>query len=403
MRKNLKRAAVVRPAGRDKAAAGIDPARYNIQVAIYSPSRTYCNRKFPVSARAAQEIAQLLPSDTPCITEGYGTSGRLFFLELARQSIPCKELNPLLGRHLRFLQQPSHTDSGDALAVAKAEFYWPERLAPILLSEKKEALATLSKTRQRLVKVNTANKNRLHQVLSESYGALYKTLKTEISINTQKGRRFFNQYPSINALLAQPEGRKDLESFFPDQEKDLLGGEQPWSSLVFLEALEAEVQLLLTHIETSEKLLNDLEKKITTMLNQHPEAKLLMSIPGVGVVSAATLITEIKSIDRFPTEAKFAGYCGLGQLIFNSGEGKPYFTRRTMYNRSLRSAFFAIAFAALSRNRQARSYYDRKRKEGKTHRQALLRLARFYARMVYAVLTKQRCYTELLVGEKSLT
>lgn len=401
MRKDLKRASVVRPAGRDRAAAGIDPARYNVQVAIYSPSRTYCNRKFPLSARAAQELARLLPPGTPCITEGYGTSGRLFFLELAHLSVPCKELNPQLGRHLRFIQQAAHTDQGDAAAAAKAEFFWSERLAPICLTEDREALATLTKSRRRLVKGNTANKNRLHQALSESYGALYHTLKSKININTQKGRRFFDRFPSINALLAAPEGKAELERFFPGRVTPLLAGERPWSSPLFLDALEAEVRLLLAHIETAEKVISTLQKKITTLLSSHQEAPWLLSIPGVGVVSAATLLTEIKTIDRFATEAKFAGYCGLGQLLFQSGDGTCYFTKRTLYNRTLRSVFFDIAFAALSRNAHARSYYARKRREGKTHRQALLRLARYYARMVYAVLTKHRTYPELFEGKTS--
>jgi len=163
-----------------------------------------------------------------------------------------------------------------------------------------------------------------------------------------------------------------------------------------VEALEAEGRLLLTHIETTEKVTHDLQKKITTLLSSHHEAPWLLSIPGVGVVSAATLLAEVKTIDRFPTEAKFAGYCGLGQLLFHSGDGVPYFTKRTLYNRTLRSVFFDIAFAALSRNDQARSYYTKKRKEGKTHRQALLRLARYYARLVYAVLTKHQTYAALM-------
>lgn len=400
MKKGLKRAGMVRPAGRDQAAAGIDPARYNVQVAIYSPSHTYCNRKFPLSARAAQELAELLPPNTPCITEGYGTSGRLFFLELARHSIPCKELNPQLGRHLRFIQQESHTDRGDALAAAKAEFFWPERLAPICLSEGQEALATLVKSRRRLVKGNTADKNRLHRVLGESYGALYQTLNAEIDINTQKGRRFFTQFPSINALLHAPQGQQELERFFPDKAALLLAREQPWSSPLFLDALEAEARLLLAHIETTEKMVNDLKKKITTFLSSYQEACLLLSIPGVGAISAATLLTEVKTIGRFQREAQFAGYCGLGQLLFQSGDGKSYFTKRTMYNRALRSVFYDIAFAALSKNQQSRQYYDKKRQEGKSHRQALLRLARYYARIVYTVLTKQRTYAELF-GEPS--
>jgi len=395
MRKRSKRAQSIRPAGREKAAAGIDPARYGFQMALLTPSQTYYNHSFPLSARTAQDLATILPPSTPFIAEGFGTSGRLFFMELARLNYPCKELNPKLGRHLRLLEQEGHTDAGDAAAIAKAEFLFPNRLAPITLSESREALATLTKSRRRLVKGKTADKNRLHVLLSESYGALYKTLKAKISINTKHGRRFFHRFPSINALLASPEGEGELAFFFQKDAHALIRAEKPWTSTIYLEALEEEARLLLDHIEATEKMTEELKKKITTVLPSQKDAHLLLSIPGVGPISAATILSEMKTIDRFPSEAKFAGYCGLGQLVFQSGEQSSGFKKRTMYNRALKGAFFDVAFSAISKSGLARTYYCKKRQEGKTHRQALLRLARYYARIVYSVLKKQKTYQDI--------
>ncbi|MCX6089863.1 MAG: transposase [Candidatus Atribacteria bacterium] len=283
------------------------------------------------------------------------------------------------------------------LRSPKPSFCFPTA-SLIILSESGEALAALSKSRRRLVKGKTADKNRLHVLLSESYGTCYKTLKTKISINTQKGRRFFHRFPSINALLSSPEKERELAFFFPEKGEALLAEERPWSSIVYLEALEAEAHLLIDHIENTEKMTEELKKKITAVLPSQKEAPLLLSIPGVGPISAATIIAEMKTIDRFPSEAKFAGYCGLGQLVFQSGEQSPCFKKRTMYNRVLRGAFFDVAFSAISISKSglARTYYRKKRQEGKTHRQALLRLARYYARIVYSILKKQKTYQEIV-------
>uniref|UniRef100_A0A7V3NUR0 IS110 family transposase n=1 Tax=candidate division WOR-3 bacterium TaxID=2052148 RepID=A0A7V3NUR0_UNCW3 len=64
--------------------------------------------------------------------------------------------------------------------------------------------------------------------------------------------------------------------------------------------------------------------------------------------------------------------------------------KRRNYNRKLKGIFFNIAFTAIS---IARRYYEKKRKEGKTHRKALLCLARQYLRISYTVLKKQKFYS----------
>jgi hypothetical protein len=66
--------------------------------------------------------------------------------------------------------------------------------------------------------------------------------------------------------------------------------------------------------------------------------------------------------------------------------------KRRHYNRKLKGTFFNIAFTASRINPLALSYYQRKRKEDKSHRQALLCLARQYVRIVYAVWKKRISY-----------
>jgi len=48
---------------REKAAAGIDPARYSIQIALLSPSKEHYNITFPVCANTVEELENIVPKD----------------------------------------------------------------------------------------------------------------------------------------------------------------------------------------------------------------------------------------------------------------------------------------------------------------------------------------------------
>ena len=128
---------------REKAAAGIDPARYSIQIALLSPSKEHYNTTFPVCANTVEELENILPKDIPVVAEGFGTTSRIFFLDLSQKGYTLWELNPALGKHLRILEKEAHTDSLDARSSARAGLYFPDRLSPICL-KKKEKLLLLS-------------------------------------------------------------------------------------------------------------------------------------------------------------------------------------------------------------------------------------------------------------------
>ncbi|WP_369017716.1 hypothetical protein QBE54_08200 [Thermatribacter velox] len=90
---------------------GIDPGRYAIQLALRSPSQVYCNLSLPISAKGIATFRELVPSSAEVVVEGFGTTGRLFFLELAQEGYSFFELNPRLGKHLRFLVREGRISS----------------------------------------------------------------------------------------------------------------------------------------------------------------------------------------------------------------------------------------------------------------------------------------------------
>jgi len=76
----------------------------------------------------------------------------------------------------------------------------------------------------------------------------------------------------------------------------------------------------LSLIDTLTEKIDAAEKTVETMVTDHPQAKLLTSIPGVSYVSALTIIAEIGDVHRFPAAKKLMGYAGLVPSTYASGD-----------------------------------------------------------------------------------
>ncbi|GGS19672.1 insertion element IS110 uncharacterized 43.6 kDa protein [Streptomyces humidus] len=125
--------------------------------------------------------------------------------------------------------------------------------------------------------------------------------------------------------------------------------------------------------------------QVEGIFDAHPLAGVLTSMPGIGVRTAARILLEIGDASNFASSGHLAAYAGIAPVTRSSGTSiKGEHPARTG-NRKLKRAFFLAAFAALS-DPTSRTYYDRKRAEGKKHNAALICLARRRCDVLYAML-----------------
>ncbi|MCF7805101.1 MAG: IS110 family transposase [Candidatus Marinimicrobia bacterium] len=141
--------------------------------------------------------------------------------------------------------------------------------------------------------------------------------------------------------------------------------------------------LQLCQLDTS---LHAIRAQLRTDLIPQPDVQHLLTLPGVGLLTALTLYLEIDGIQRFPTVGHFLSYARLVPGAHNSG-GKQAHARRKDGNRYLK---MAVGQAAP----KARQYYPvihrgfehTKRRKGFPIANALL--AKELARGAYYVLLK---------------
>ncbi|MGH4023971.1 MAG: IS110 family transposase [Pseudonocardiaceae bacterium] len=131
--------------------------------------------------------------------------------------------------------------------------------------------------------------------------------------------------------------------------------------------------------------------EVEEMLDAHPLAPVLTSMPGIGVRTAARILLEIGDASGFASSAHLAAYAGIAPVTHRSGTSIKGEHPARAGNRKLKRAFFLAAFAAL-RDPTSRAYYQRKRDEGKKHNAALICLARRRCDVLFAMLRTKTPY-----------
>jgi transposase len=123
----------------------------------------------------------------------------------------------------------------------------------------------------------------------------------------------------------------------------------------------------------------------------HPFGELLASLPGIGPRTGARILAETGDGSAFATGSKLAAYAGLAPVTRQSGTSLNGETRSRRGNHRLKNAMFLAAFASL-RDPASKTFYDRKRAEGKRHNAALICLARRRCDVILAMLTTRQPY-----------
>jgi len=127
----------------------------------------------------------------------------------------------------------------------------------------------------------------------------------------------------------------------------------------------------------------ELDRELEALLDRHPDAALIRSLPGMGVVLSAELIAEAGNLSRFRSADALASAAGMAPILRQSGRSR-FLRRPNGGNKGLKRVFYQSAFCSLGHD-DSRAFYDRKRREGKRHHQAVIALARRSVKVLWAV------------------
>jgi len=150
--------------------------------------------------------------------------------------------------------------------------------------------------------------------------------------------------------------------------------------------VSCQVKDRIEHIESQRE---DCLKKMKKRSDSFKEKKILLSIPGIGEIHAATIIAAMVTPWRFSNKYKLWSYAGLVKHNLLS-DGTSYGKRRAQGNRTLKSVYRTAGHAVLrSKKSGLRAYYDYLRKEkNKGHYEAYNAICREVASLTRSLWKK---------------
>ena len=137
-----------------------------------------------------------------------------------------------------------------------------------------------------------------------------------------------------------------------------------------------------------------LETQLSDRFEQHPDAKIIRSLPGLGMTLGARVLAEFGDAPNRYLDAKSRkNYSGMSPITKASGKHHVVLARYAR-NKRLSDACYQWAFAALTASPGARTYYDERRARGDTHHRALRALANRLVGILHGCLQHHTLYNE---------
>ncbi len=129
--------------------------------------------------------------------------------------------------------------------------------------------------------------------------------------------------------------------------------------------------------------IDPIEKQISTIINVlNPR---MLTIPGIGKISAATILSEYRDIKNFSNPNKMLAFAGLDPSINQSGTLESNGKMVKHGSGHLRYAVMNSALSILRFSPEFYDYYLKKRSEGKCHRVALSHVCKKLIRVIYSL------------------
>lgn len=121
----------------------------------------------------------------------------------------------------------------------------------------------------------------------------------------------------------------------------------------------------------------------------------LAQIPGIGAITACTIMGEIGDISNFRRADSLVAYAGINPMVYQSGKyeakGLSMSKKGSSY---LRNAIILVSRLIIQYDEKFKTYYEKKRAEGKSYNVAIGHVSNKLTRVIYHILKYNEPYDE---------
>jgi transposase len=327
-------------------AIGLDVHRDFCEVAIWEAGRVRSAGRIATSPEVLELFARSLGREDRVALEVTGGAW-----EIAR----------ILEPHVRRVVVVSPEDTGIRQARAKTDRLDARTLAKLLAAGELDAV-WMPDERCRVMRRRLARREQLVRSRSRAKNEIHAVLMRRL-----KGR------PPVSDLFGV-KGRA-------------------WLSELELPVEEAEtVQGALRHVEFLDAEIAEVERLIAREALRSPDARRLMTVPGVNVICAATFLAAIGDVRRFRTAAALVGYLGLDPRVRQSGSEPAKGGRISKRgSASARWVLVEAAWSVVGQPGPLHAFYQRIRAR-RGHGKAVVAVARKLTTLFWCLLSRGEDY-----------
>jgi transposase len=354
-------------------------------------------------ARFHELIAGLVedPGEVVVATE---TDRGLFVGSLVATGYRVLAVNPLsVSRYReRYSTSGAKSDPGDARVLAELARTDGHIHRPVAGdSDLAEAIKVLARAHQGLIWTRQRQLNQLRSTLREFYPAALEAFG-ELGHSDALAVLAVAPTPSLGRQLSLSKiaaalrrgGRQRRVEKRAAEIQQALRAEVLQAPTLVSEAMGAAVRALVAVIGELAAQIAALETDLADRFDQHPDAKIIRSLAGLGMILGARVLSEFGDDPNRYADAKCRkNYAGTSPITRASGKSHIVLARYAR-NRRLADALYLWAFSALTTSPGARAYYDAHRSRGDNHNQALRALANRLVGILHGCLRHHTLYDE---------
>jgi transposase len=341
------------------------------------------------------------PSEVTIATE---TDRGLFIAALIAAGYRVFAVNPMSTSRYRERHSTSgaKSDPGDAFVLAELARTDSHNRRPVAGdSELGEAIKVLARAHQSLIWTRQRQLNQLRSTLREFYPAALVAFD-ELGSADALAVLAIAPTPTLGRGLSRSKlaaalrrgGRQRRVDERAIEIQTSLRSEQLEAPPIVASAMGATVTALVAIAVELTTQIDRLESELSEHFDLHPDAKIIRSLPGVGMILGARVLAEFGDDPNRYADAKCRkNYAGTSPITRASGKHRVVLARYAR-NKRLADACHQWAFCALSTSPGARTFYDQHRANGDTHHRALRTLGNRLVGILHGCLAHNTLYDE---------
>jgi hypothetical protein len=350
------------------------------------------------------ELAGAHAGDPGEVVIGIETDRGLFVAALAAAGYQVFAVNPMSTSRYRDRHSVSgaKSDPGDAKVLADMVRTDRHNHRPIAGdSDLAEAVKILARAHQSMIWTRRRQANQLRSALREFYPAALAAFDDLTSGDATEVLRAAPA-PALGAALSKTQitaalrrgGRQRRLTERTAAIQAALRSPQLAPAPLIAAAMGASVTASAAVIAEMNTQIAELEAQLAANFEQHPDAEVVRSLPGLGTIPGARVLGEFgDGPDRYASAKSRRNYAGTSPITRASGTRRVVLARHVR-NQRLADAIYLWAFSALTKSPGARVFYDTHRAAGDTHHAALRALGNRLTGILHGCLAHHTPYSE---------